>query len=55
MRPRRYTGKEDPSRKQVTLSLSVTADGALPAWYQVRDGNAADTQTYLHHLAAVRE
>jgi Domain of unknown function (DUF4277) len=52
---RGYTGKEDPSRKQVTLSLSVTADGALPAWYQVRDGNAADTQTYLHHLAAVRE
>ena len=52
---RGYTGKEDPSRKQVTLSLSVTADGALPAWYQVGDGNAADTQTYLRHLAAVRE
>ena len=52
---RGYTGKEDPSRKQVTLSLSVAADGALPAWYQVGDGNAADTQTYLHHLAAVRE
>jgi len=42
---RGYTGKEDPSRKQVTLSLSVAADGALPAWYQVGDGNAADTQT----------
>src|SRR3954464_4698398 len=28
---RGYTGKEDPSRKQVTLSLSVAADGALPA------------------------
>ncbi|HYS29858.1 MAG TPA: IS1634 family transposase, partial [Candidatus Limnocylindria bacterium] len=52
---RGYTGKEDPSRKQVTLSLSVAADGALPAWYQVGDGNAADTQTYLRHLAAVRE
>ena len=59
-RPRRgscagYTGKEDPSRKQVTLSLSVAADGALPAWYQVGDGNAADTQTYLRHLTAVQE
>ncbi|HLQ22222.1 MAG TPA: IS1634 family transposase [Gemmatimonadales bacterium] len=52
---RGYTGKEDPSRKQVTLSLSVAADGAIPAWYQVADGNAADTQTYLRHLAAVRE
>jgi hypothetical protein len=52
---RGYTGKEDPSRKPVTLSLSVAADGALPAWYQVGDGNAADTQTYLRHLAAVRE
>ena len=28
---RGYTGKEDPSRKQVTLSLSVAADGACPA------------------------
>ncbi|HYS28664.1 MAG TPA: IS1634 family transposase [Candidatus Limnocylindria bacterium] len=52
---RGYTGKEDPSRKQVTLSLSVAADGALPAWYLLGDGNAADTQTYLRHLAAVRE
>jgi transposase len=52
---RGYTGKEDPSRKQVTVSLSVTADGALPAWYQVADGNAADTRTYLEHLAAVRQ
>jgi hypothetical protein len=52
---RGYPGKEDPSRKQVTLSLSVAADGALPAWYQVGDGNAADTQTYLRHLTAVQE
>ncbi len=52
---RGYTGKEDPSRKQVTLSLSVAADGGLPAWYQVGDGNAADTQTYLRHLTAVQE
>jgi hypothetical protein len=50
-----FTGKEDPSRKQVTLSLSVAADGGLPAWYRVADGNAADTGVYLAHLAAVRE
>ena len=52
---RGFTGKEDPSRKQVTLSLSVAGDGAIPTWYQVADGNAADTRAYLAHLAAVRE
>lgn len=52
---RGYTGKEDPSRKQLTVSLSVAADGALPAWYRVADGNAADTRAYLEHLAAVRQ
>ncbi len=49
-----FTGKQDPSRKQVTLSLSVAADGAIPAWYRVADGNAADTRAYLAHLTAVR-
>src|SRR5260370_18294943 len=51
---RGFSGKEDPSRKQVTLSLSVAGDGAIPTWYQVADGNAADTRAYLAHLAAVR-
>ncbi len=50
-----FTGKEDPTRKQLTLSVSVTADGALPAWYCVADGNAADCRAYPAHLAAVRE
>jgi transposase len=50
-----FTGKEDPSRKQVTLSLSVAADGGVPAWFRVADGNAADNQVYPAHLAAVRE
>ena len=50
-----FTGKEDPTRKQLTVSLSVAADGALPAWYQVADGNAADCRAYPAHLAAVRE
>jgi transposase len=50
-----YSGKQDPNRKQLTVSLSVTADGALPAWYQPGDGNAADTGTYLAHLTALRE
>jgi hypothetical protein len=49
------SGKADPSRKQVTLSLSVAGDGALPAWYQVADGSAADTRAYPAHLAAVRQ
>jgi transposase len=52
---RGYSGKDDPRRKQLTVSLSVSADGGVPAWYQVGDGNAADTRTYLAHLAAVRE
>lgn len=50
-----YTGRNDPTRKQVTLSLSVAADGALPTWYQLADGNAADNRAYLVHLAAVRQ
>ena len=50
-----FTGKEDPSRKQLTVSLSVAADGALPAWYEVGDGNAADCRAYPTHLAAIRE
>jgi hypothetical protein len=49
-----FTGQEDPSRQQVTLSLSVAADGAIPAWYGVADGNAADTRAYLAPLAALR-
>ena len=49
-----YTGREDPTRKQVTVSVSVAADGAVPAWYQLADGNAADTRAYLAHLDAVR-
>jgi transposase len=49
-----FTGKEDPSRKQVTLSLSVAADGGIPAWYRLADGNAADTRAYLAHLSAVQ-
>ena len=50
-----YTGKEDPIGKQLTLSLSVAADGGIPAWYRLADGNAADTRAYLAHLTAVRE
>ena len=50
-----YSGKQDPSRKQLTVSLSVTADGALPVWYEPGDGNAADTAIYLAHLRALRE
>ena len=50
-----YTGREDPTRKQVTVSLSVAADGAVPAWYELADGNAADTRAYLAHLQAARE
>lgn len=49
-----YTGREDPTRKQATLSLSVAADGGVPTWYQLADGNAADNRAYLAHLAAVR-
>jgi len=50
-----YTGHQDPTRKQVTVSLSVSADGAIPAWYEVADGNAADCRAYLAHLKAIQE
>jgi hypothetical protein len=52
---RGYNGRADPLRKQLTVSLTVTADGGLPAWYAVGNGNAADPGVYLPHLAAVRE
>lgn len=48
------TGHEDPTRKQATLSMSVAADGGIPTWYQVCDGNASDNRAYLAHLIAVR-
>ncbi len=35
--------------------MSVAADGAIPAWYQLADGNASDTRAYLAHLNAARE
>jgi transposase len=50
-----YSGRGDPARKQVTVSLSVTADGALPAWYELADGNAADCRAYLAHLKAAQD
>jgi transposase len=50
-----YTGHDDPTRKQVTVSLSVAADGAIPAWYELADGNAADCRAYLAHLQAAQE
>ena len=49
-----YTGREDPTRKQLTVSLSVSADGGLPVWYRVSDGNAADVRAYPVHLQALR-
>lgn len=52
---RGYTGRGDPARKQVTVSLSVAVDGALPAWYELADGNAADCRAYLAHLKAAQE
>jgi transposase len=50
-----YSGRGDPARKQVTVSLSVAVDGALPAWYELADGNAADCRAYLAHLQAAQE
>jgi transposase len=50
-----YSGHQDPTRKQVTVSLSVGADGAIPAWYRLADGNAADCRAYLAHLKAAQE
>jgi transposase len=50
-----YSGRGDPGRKQVTVSLSVAVDGALPAWYELADGNAADCRAYLEHLKAAQE
>lgn len=51
-----YTKKGQDSRcKQVNFSLSVTADGGVPLWYQALDGNRADTVCYQPHLEAFQK
>ncbi len=50
-----YTAREDPTRKQLTVSMSVSSDGGLPIWYRVADGNAADVRAYLAHRQAMAE
>jgi len=45
---------EDPRKKQVNLSLSVTADGSIPTWYEALDGNTTDSVCYVPHLEALK-
>ena len=49
-----HTKKGQDSRcKQVNFSLSVTADGGVPVWYESLDGNTTDSVCYLPHLEAL--
>ena len=43
---------QDSRKKQVNVSLSVTADGGVPLWYEALDGNTADSVCYTDHLSA---
>ena len=48
-----HTKKGQDSRcKQVNFSLSVTADGGVPLFYQALDGNTSDSVCYTPHLDA---
>ena len=50
-----HTKKGQDSRcKQLNFSLSVTADGGIPVWYDVLNGNTNDSVCYLPHLDAFR-
>ncbi|MFQ6043122.1 MAG: DUF4277 domain-containing protein, partial [Candidatus Poribacteria bacterium] len=49
-----HTKKGQDSRcKQVNFSLSVTADGGVPLWYESLNGNTNDSICYLPHLEAL--
>jgi len=49
-----HTKKGQDSRcKQVNFSLSATADGGVPIWYDAIDGNTSDSVCYLPHLEAL--
>jgi transposase len=45
---------QDCRCKQVNVSLSVTADGGIPIWYDAIDGNTSDSVCYLPHLEALK-
>lgn len=46
---------QDPRCKQLNFSLSVTADGGVPLWYDALDGNTNDSVCYTPHLAAFQQ
>jgi transposase len=51
-----HTKKGQDSRcKQVNFSLSVTADGGVPLWYEALNGNTNDSICYLPHLSALSD
>ena len=51
-----HTKKGEDSRcKQVNFSLSVSADGGVPLWYEALDGNRADRICYTPHLEGVQQ
>ncbi len=51
-----HTKKGQDSRcKQVNFSLSVSADGGVPIWYEALDGNTTDSVAYLPHLNVIKE
>jgi transposase len=51
-----YTKKGQDSRcKQVNFSLSVSADGSVPIWYEALAGNTTDSVAYLPHLNVLKD
>jgi len=54
-KPKRGHNKDHrPDLKQLVFSLSVTADGAVPLYFKVWDGNVTDDRTHLKNWMALR-
>jgi transposase len=50
-----YNKDHRPDLKQLVLSLTISADGAVPVHFKTYDGNTTDDKTYIETWNSVRE
>ena len=50
-----YNKDHRPDLKQLVLSLTISADGAVPVHFKTYDGNTTDDKTYIETWDSVRE
>jgi transposase len=54
-KPKRGHSKDHrPDLKQLLYSLTVSADGAIPLYFKVWDGNSTDDQTHIRNWMSLR-